>query len=476
MSVLVVGVSHRTAPVALLERATLGNPEPLLERLRASGPLTETVLLATCNRVEVYADSAGFHAGVDAVSDLLAQSSGVPLAELGRHLYVHWDGQAVRHLFRVACGLDSMVVGESQILGQLRAAYTTARAGDAAGRTLHELFQRALQVGKRAHSETGIDAAGRSLVSVGLERAVEAVGPIAGCSALVVGAGSMGALAGATLVRAGAGRTVVANRSAAKSRRLAASLAGGEGVGLDQLEAAVVAADVVISCTGAPGLVLPLDLLHRAVSARAGRPLALLDLALPRDADPAAGELPGVTLVDLAGLQGVLAAGSVGADVEAVEGIVAAGVGQFVAWQRASGVAPTVVALRSRADQVVAAELVRLQGRLPALDEAAAAEVEATVRRVVDKLLHTPTVRVQELQEAPAGLSYAEALHELFGLDRAAPAAVTAPLVPARPVPAPLEPAPMVPAPLVAVPMVAVPMRDRDASGGSDGTDPGGRR
>ena len=426
MSVLVVGISHRSAPVSLLEQVTVGvgdNPG-VVGDLRQAGPLSEAVVLSTCNRVEVYADTDGFHAGVDAISDLLSRLSGVALDDLKRHLYVHWEGQAVLHLFEVACGLDSMVVGESQILGQLRRAYATARDGGA-GPTLHELFQKALKVGKRAHAETGIDGAGRSLVTVGLERAVEAVGPLSGRCALVVGAGSMGALAGATLRRAGAGEVVVANRTLDRAQHLAAGL-DGRGIGLEELDLALADADVVVSSTGATGIVLSRELVERAVDKRAGRPLAILDLALPRDVDPAVRDLPGVTLVDLESLQEVLATTEAGADVEAARGIVTQEVGDFLAWQRAAKIAPTVVALRSRADEVVAAELARLSTRLPGLDAAARAEVEAGIRRVVDKLLHTPTVRVKELHEAPEGLSYAEALHELFGLDRAAPAAVTA--------------------------------------------------
>jgi glutamyl-tRNA reductase len=425
VSVLVVGISHRSAPVSLLEQVTVGVGESsgVLSDLRSSGPLGEAVVLSTCNRVEVYADTEGFHAGVDAVSDLLARLSGVPLDELKRHLYVHWEGQAVLHLFEVACGLDSMVVGESQILGQLRRAYASARDGGA-GPTLHELFQKALKVGKRAHSETGIDEAGRSLVTVGLERAIDAVGPLAGRSVLVVGAGSMGALAGATLRRSGAGSVVVANRTLDRAERLAESL-DGRGVGLHELDSALVDADVVVCSTGATGIVVTCEQVERALDKREGRPLAILDLALPRDVESGVRDLPGVTLVDLESLQQVLATTEAGADVEATRGIVTQEVGDFLAWQRAAKIAPTVVALRSRADEVVTAELTRLEGRLD-LDDAARAEVQATVRRVVDKLLHTPTVRVKELHEAPEGLSYADALRELFGLDRAAPAAVTA--------------------------------------------------
>jgi len=425
MSVLVVGISHRSAPVSLLERVTagVGDTGGVLQQLRTTGPVGEAVVLGTCNRVEVYAETEGFHPGVDAVSDLLSRLSGVPLEELAKHLYVHWEGQAVLHLFTVAAGLDSMVVGESQILGQLRRAYATAHEGQSAGRVLHELFQQALRVGKRAHSETGIDEAGQSLVSVGLEHAAAVIGPLEGREALVIGAGSMSALAGATLRRAGARRIVVANRSAENARRLATSL-DGVGIALDEVEAALADADVVVSCTGATGLVVPTDLVERAVKARSGRPIAFLDLALPRDVDPAVRELTGVTLVDLASLQEVLEQTETGADVEAARGIVHAEVAAFLAEQVASRVAPTVIALRSRADEVVTAELTRLANRLPDLEPAERAEVEQAVRRVVDKLLHAPTVRVKELTEAPEGLSYAEALRELFGLDRTAPAAV----------------------------------------------------
>jgi glutamyl-tRNA reductase len=458
MSVLVVGVSHRTAPVPVLERVTIG-VEPasgaVLDELRSVGPVHEAVVLSTCNRVEVYADTEGFHAGVDAITDLLAQRSGVPLEELERHLYVHWEGQAVQHLFTVAAGLDSMVVGESQILGQLRSAYGRARDG-AAGRTLHELFQKALHVGKRVHTETGIDEAGQSLVSVALERASDAVGELAGRPVLVVGAGSMGALAGATLKRGGAGRIVVANRTPEGARRLATALEG-EGTGLDDLAGRLAEADVVVSCTGATGVVVPRAAVEAAVTARGGRPLALLDLALPHDVDPSVADLPGVTLVTLSSLQEVLAGTGTGEDVEAARRIVTEGVAQFLAWQRASRVAPTVVALRSRAEQLVEAEVARLEGRLPELDERARQEVAASLKRVVGALLHTPTVRVKELSEAPAGLSYAEALRELFGLDRAAPAAVAAgpvALEPAPPRPADLEPAVQPGAPTLPEPAV----------------------
>jgi len=253
---------------------------------------------------------------------------------------------------------------------------------------------------------------------------VRALGPLTGRSVLVVGAGSMGALAGATLRRAGVGTVVVANRSPENAARLATSLEG-RGVGLDALTEELVAADVVVASTGATGLVVPHAVVAEAVAQRNGRPLVILDLALPRDVEPTVRTLPGVTLVDLEALQAALGDIGVGTGVEDAREIVTEEVGAFLAWQKTSRVQPTVVALRSRADQVVAAELARLSSRLPALGAVERAEVEQTVRRVVQTLLHTPTVRVKELTEAPAGLSYADALRELFGLDRDAPAAVT---------------------------------------------------
>ena len=421
MSVLVVGLSHRSAPVSLLEKVTIGigDTSGVLGELKADA-VSEAIVLATCNRVEVYADTEGFHVGVDAITDLLARRSGVPLEDLSKHLYVHWEGQAVRHLFEVACGLDSMVVGESQILGQLRRAY--AASGNTAGRVLHELFQTALRVGKRAHAETGIDAAGQSLVSVGLEHAARVVGDLTGRKAVIVGAGSMSALAGATARRAGLTDIVIVNRSADSATRLAATLEG-RAVDLAALEAELATADVLVAATGATGLVVSHDLV--ASVTRDGRPLAVLDLALPRDVEPSVAQLPGVTLIDLEALQAVLAGTDSAEGVEAARDIVAEEVGAFLSWQMSSRVAPTVVALRSRADEVVEAELLRLASKLPDLPTRERLEVEQAIRRVVQTLLHTPTVRVKELTEAPAGLSYAEALHELFGLDPAAPAAVT---------------------------------------------------
>ncbi len=425
MSVLAVGLSHRSAPVPLLERTAVGADElaKVLHELRDAPHVGESLVLSTCNRVEVYADVDKFHGGVSAVSELLAQVSGVPLETLTPHLYVHYEDRAVQHLFSVACGLDSMVVGEDQILGQLRTAYRVAIEEGATGRVLGPLVQRALRVGKRARSETEIDRAGASLVGAGLELAAAAIGPLAGRPALVVGAGSMSALAGASLRRAGVGEITVVNRSAAAAERLAATL-DGRAVGLDRLSESMAGVDLVVSATGAAGTVVGEDAVAAGVRARSGRPLFVLDLALPRDVDPAVRTLPGVTVVDLEVLSAALAGGPSSREVEAVRRIVAEEVGDFLGAQRSARVAPTVVALRSKAAGLVDAELARLTGRLPDLDERSRREVADAVRRVVEKLLHGPSVRVKELAVEPGGDSYAEALRKLFDLDPAAPGAV----------------------------------------------------
>ncbi|RJL22523.1 glutamyl-tRNA reductase [Bailinhaonella thermotolerans] len=425
MSVLVVGLSHRTTPVSVLERVSVSGDalEKLLQDVYHDAHVAEAMVVSTCNRVEVYAEVDKFHGGVSAVSQLLAVHSGVPLEDLTRHLYVHYEDRAVQHLFSVVSGLDSMVVGEAQILGQVRQGLRLAQERGTAGRGLNEVVQHALRVGKRAHSETGIDRVGASLVTVGLEIAARELGPLPGRRALVVGAGSMSALSAVTLARLGVTDIVVANRTYERAVRLAQDV-GGRAARLETLDAELAAADVVISCTGATGLVITADMLAE----RRDR-VFLLDLALPRDVDPAVRALPGVTLVDLETLQDSPevtgeAEGRTPA-VEAVRAIVCEEIGEYLRAARAATVTPTVVALRSKASQVVDAELARLTSRLPELDEKARAEVAQAVHRVVDKLLHEPTVRVKRLAASAGGDQYAAALRELFDLDPKAPEAMT---------------------------------------------------
>ncbi len=459
MSLLAIGLNHRSASPDLLERAAVSPQDvpKVLHDLLAGEQLTEAVLLTTCNRVEVYAETATFHGGVTEVGEVLARAAGLPFEELHRSLYVHHEARAVQHLFSVACGLDSMLVGEAQILGQVRQAYKIARDESSAGRGLSELLREALRVGKRAHAETGIDLAAASLVGVGLRVAGEAMAasdpgaatkvagehnPLQGARVLLVGAGSTGALAGSLLRKAGVGQLVVANRSPEGARRLAANL-DGRAVPLDALASELSEADLVVTATGATLPVLLAELVDAALQVRAahahhaGRGLVLLDLGLPRDVDPRVRELPGVSLIDLEGLRSALAGSDVVTDVDAVRTLVTEEVSAYVDRQRALRVAPTVAALRARAAEMVAVELDRLSGRLPTLSERERAEVAMTVRRVVDKLLHAPTVRVKELAESPGGARYAQALHELFELDPRKAQAVSSPGLDELPGPTP---------------------------------------
>ncbi|MEU6882802.1 glutamyl-tRNA reductase [Streptomyces sp. NPDC046712] len=428
MSLLVVGLSHRSAPVSVLERAALAadTQAKLLQDTLAAEPAAEGAVLATCNRIELYADVDKFHAGVAELSTLLAQHSGVGLEELTPYLYVHYEDRAVHHLFSVACGLDSMVVGEGQILGQIKDALALGQELHTAGRLLNDLFQQALRVGKRAHSETGIDRAGQSLVTFGLEQLADGTDVdtwAKGKRALVIGAGSMSSLAAATLARAGVSEIVIANRTTARAERLVQILteAGGTGVAARAVEMVAVGdeltrADVVVSCTGATGLVLTGEAVETAMKDRTA-PLALLDLAMPRDIDAAVHRMTGVRLVDIESLADASADAPMAADVDQVRAIVSDEVAAFGAAQRAAHITPTVVALRTMAADVVAGEVARLEGRLPDLDDKQRAEITQTVRRVVDKLLHAPTVRVKQLASEPGGAGYADALRTLFDLD-----------------------------------------------------------
>ncbi|GAA4541558.1 glutamyl-tRNA reductase [Amycolatopsis samaneae] len=428
MSVLAVGLSHRSAELSTLERAAVPAHEvvKVLHELQQAEHVSEAMLVSTCNRIEVYAVVETFHGGLNDISDVLARQAGMEPADLYDSLYVHYAGAAIEHVFSVASGLDSMVVGETQILGQVRSSYATAREAGTVGRVLHELVQTTLRVGKRVHSETGLDALGASVVS----EALAAAGEIAGKHALIVGAGSMGALTASQLRKAGIGEITVANRTEANATRLAASVTESgvqaRSVPLADLAAATARADVVVCCTGAQDAVFT----PAHVSPREGRALVVCDLGLPRDVDAAVGELAAVTVVDLETIQRRMReAGTPTTEKQTAKanGIVLDEVRDYLAGQRSAEVTPTVTALRRRAAEVVDAELLRLDHRLPDLDSGVREEVGRTVRRVVDKLLHAPTVRVKQLAAETADTDYANALRELFCLDPQAPAAVASP-------------------------------------------------
>jgi glutamyl-tRNA reductase len=422
VSVLVVGISHKSAPVELLEKLALDGDGTikLIADVIAGEHVSEATAIVTCNRLEVYAEVDRFHGSVEDLSGLLVARAEKSTEALLPHLYVHYDEGAVSHLFQVAAGLDSMVVGEGQILGQTRDALRIGQEHGTVGPALNTLFQQALRVGKRAHAETDIDRAAPSLVTAALERSTV---PVDGARTLVIGAGAMASLAVAHLSRGGAASIAVLNRTTSNADRLAAEY-GATSVPLTELSAELATADIVVSCTGAPE---PLVRLADVVTARGGsdRPLAVIDLALPHDVDPSVADLPGVELISLAGLAEELRGLEATAGVDDVRTIVGQEIAAFLAVRRQASVTPTVVALRSMATSVVDAEMERLASRLPGLDEATRAEVLNTVRRVADKLLHEPTVRVKELADAEPAVSYTAALAELFRLDPDAVDALT---------------------------------------------------
>jgi glutamyl-tRNA reductase len=440
MSILVVGVSHHSAPVELLERLALGDDqvEKLVHAVQTVDHVRESTVLATCNRVEIYTEVDRFHGSVEAICQALCDLSGQATDTVVPHLYVHYDDGAVSHLFHVAAGLDSMVVGEGQILSQARESLRVGQELGTVGPALNAVFQQALRVAKRTHTETDIDHAAPSLVSVSLDRADEWLGGLEGRRAVVVGAGAMAGLAVATLRRGGLGHVVVLNRTEEKAVRLAAAH-GAVSAPMSSLLTEVATADLVLSCTGAVGTVLGVDLLEDAWAPTHGVRRAVVDLALPHDVEPAVAELPGVRLIGLRQLAEELGDDDAGmVDVIGVRRIVTEEIRAFLDARRVASVTPTVVALRSMATEVVDAELTRLDGRLAALDPVVRAEVEQALRRVAQKLLHQPTVRVKELASRTGVVSYAEALAELFALDPKAVEAVTS-VEAASPVPSPLE-------------------------------------
>lgn len=423
MSILTVSVSHKTTSVDLLSRLAMDSASAtkLAGALLDSDHIDEVVVLSTCNRTEIYTSVSRFHGGLDDVTTQLAQLAGLDVSDLQHSCAVYFDEGAVAHVFAVAAGLDSLVVGESQILGQLRQALTNAQSAGTVGTVLNALFQQALRVGKRVQSETDIGYAGRSLVSTAYEELTAEIGPLQGRRVLVLGAGVMAGLAARTAAAEGAAVTCV-NRTYARAQRLA-EVVGGTAVRFADLSAALARTDVLVACTGARDLFLGADELT-GTTVR-----GVVDLALPADVSPDVTDL-GITLINLDRLvrqRRAKVTDAEASEIDAAGTLVNEEVADFLGVRRAAQVAPTVIALRSMASEVVAKELRRLDARLPALDPKDRDEVQRTVRRVVEKLLHQPTVRVQELASGPETVDYAAALRELFALDPQAVAAVMSP-------------------------------------------------
>ncbi len=422
MSILVVSVSHKSTSVAHLAQLAMdaAASAKLADQLVSSEHVDEAVVLSTCNRTELYTSVSRFHGALDAAIEALADFTGLAVTEVRAMCGVYFDEGAVAHAFSVAGGLDSVVIGENQILGQVKNALSLCQTHGTVGTVLNSLFQQAIRVGKRVQTETGIGSAGRSLVTAAYELLTAERGDLAGRRVLVVGAGAMAGLAARTAAAAGA-QVSCANRTLARAERLAEAV-GGRAVALPDLPAALAETDILVTCTGARSFTVePNDL--------AGTPVfGVVDLALPADVAPEVSDL-GITLVNLDRLvDGQLDAAST-AEVEDARRLVRGEVAGFIGLRRAAQVAPTVVALRTMASDVVTAELRRLDSRLPGLDDQQRAQIQHSVHRIVEKLLHAPTVRVQELAADPDAVDYAAALRELFALDPQAVAAVMSPEV-----------------------------------------------
>ncbi|WP_168583279.1 glutamyl-tRNA reductase [Gephyromycinifex aptenodytis] len=453
MSVIVMGLSHRSAPMSLLESAALDQfgAAALTQQVMAGENVDEVLLLATCNRLEVYASASTFHGGIAEIGEAIATVTGIDREILNEHLYVHYEDRAIAHAFTVACGLDAMAVGEAQILGQLRDALARGQQAGEVGSVLNSLVQHALRVGKRAHSETDLDRYSASLVEISLRRAAEHVGPLENARVLVVGAGAMSSLVATTAARHGVAALDVVNRTAARTERLAAAT-GATARDWSQLPEALRNSDIILSCTGALGHVLDVDLVADSQAWRNNAPAAFIDLALPRDVAPGVAELPGALVVGLEDLGEYLRAhprlgvrrdgakdvgeGDIdhardaarGAEaLRQVQDLIVGEVAAFLANRRQVAVGPTVAALRAVASEVMTAELSRLDARLPELSTTQRAEVHRSVHRVVEKLLHTPTVRVKELAGSGQAGDYTQALRELFDLDHHDVATVSRP-------------------------------------------------
>lgn len=409
MSYLVVGLSHQQAPMDVLERAAI-TPEQLdqaLSEVLAAEPVTEAMILSTCNRVEVFTVVEKFHPGLDAVAAWLADRLDLPREALSDYLQVSYDEDAVEHMMRVASGLDSMVVGEPQILGQLRTAYLEAIDRDAVGRRLHALSQHALRVGKRVHSDLGMHQIGRNIASVAIDAAHAITGGLAGRDALIVGAGAMASLAAASLRAEGVASLEIVNRSAEKAQGLADRY---DGTVVHDLVGALRRADVVVTALGSSPGVISEGLLRDA------GPTVLIDLALPRNASAEAAALDSVTYVGMEQIKQRAAALDLTVDGTHAQTLIGEEVAAFVARQRRAAVAPTLQALQNRAKEVIEAEVGRLKNRIPDVDARAMSEIEYAIERVVDKMLHAPQVRVRESAGTPSGEAYAEALRMLFGV------------------------------------------------------------
>lgn len=419
MSVVVIGVNHRTSPLSLLERVTISGDQVVkaLHDVCSRSNVSEAVVLSTCNRTEIYAVAERFHGAFGDIRDVLCGIGGLSPEELHPHLYSQHDDAAIAHLFEVAAGLDSAVLGESEILGQVRNAWELARNEGGAKASLNLLFRHAVEVGKRARTETSIGRGTASVSHAAVEMAQDRLGTLDGLRVLVVGAGEMAEGTAVALRGAGVGEIAVTNRTADRAAALAARVAGRVHPFAD-LALAIAEADLVVSCTGAGSVVIDTDAVEQGLAHRNSRPLLIVDIAVPRDVDDSVGHLGGVTLLNLDNLRDWAERGLQlrAGEAERVRSIVAEEVERHLLDSVARQAAPLVAALRAKAESIRAGELERFQGRLADLSPSQREMVEALTLGIINKLLHEPSVRLRDDAGSPRGERYASAVRELFDL------------------------------------------------------------
>jgi glutamyl-tRNA reductase len=420
VSVVVIGLNHRTAPLDLLERMAIGDGQlaKALHDLTTREHISEALVLSTCNRTEVYAVAERFHGAYSDIRGFLADFSFLPPDEFSDHLYVHYDSAAAAHLMSVTAGLDSAVLGESEVQGQVKLAWERSRDEGTAGPALNLLLRHALEAGKRARTETGIGRHIASVSQAAVAMAAERLGSVDGKTVLVMGAGEMGEGMAVALAGAGVGQVLVANRTPARAGELAARVAG-RPVPLMEVPGHLADVDVLLTSTGAQAPLLEPADIAPVMARRPGRPLLVVDIAVPRDVDPAVADIDGVTLLDMDDVRGFAAAGIAERrrEVAAVEAILNDELERYLGATSAREVAPTIVALRERAESVRAAELDRLRARYDDLDPRQLDMVDAVTRAMVAKLLHQPTVVLKDAAGSPRGDRLVAALRDLFEIE-----------------------------------------------------------
>ncbi|HVJ27411.1 MAG TPA: glutamyl-tRNA reductase [Vicinamibacterales bacterium] len=413
-----IGVNHRTAPIEVRERVDFARNglEAALAGLAAHTPVREMAVLSTCNRAEVYA-AADSDEAVERVARFFGEYHGVSPDDLNSHLYVHRGAAAARHLFRVAAGLDSLIVGEPQILGQVKAAYTVASEQHYTGTVLNRLFHLAFAAGKRVRSETGLGEGAVSVSYAAISLAKKIFGDLSRLQVLILGSGAMGKLTAVHLRAQGVAGITIASRTRSTADRLAQQI-GATACDWSELENALIQADIVVTATGAPTVVLTRADLERAMKNRRERPLFVIDIAVPRDVDPAAGTLDEIFLYNVDDLKGIIESNleKRTAELARADAIVSSEAGKFATWLQSREIIPTVVALRDRFESIRRAELNRLQSKLTALPPEAQMQIDHITRLIVEKLLLTPTEQLKAISDDSLAATYSDALNRLFSL------------------------------------------------------------